>query len=154
MIVVSRESISKKLFNITEEQVRAELSGEELESTLALLPTENERDWMRIFRSTAPEVARLQRKMSVCVDAEVIEYDDNHVKYNYSDEEFEIKSPTNSFNILRELENGIPLALRELSNQGCIKKAGIDVILEKEPVDSLSLIMKIANKFFFRTYLE
>ena len=149
MIIVSRESISKKLFNITEEKIRTELSGDELAEALLLLPNEEEKQWMKIFRSTAPELARIQRKMSVCLDAEVTVLEDNIVKYKYADTEYEILSPVNSFKILRAIEKDKSSAFEELSKQGCLKKEGKEVDLKTEPFDALNLMFKIADKFFF-----
>lgn len=154
MIIVSREKINKKYFGLDENKIRSELKGKELEEALSLLPTDDENQWMKIFRSTAPELARMQRKMSVCLDAEIKEYSDSYVVYTYSGTEYEIKSPTNSFNILRALETSTSSAFEELSKQGCLKKSGVDVDIKTEPVDSLSLLLKIADKFFFRIYLE
>jgi len=153
MIIVSRESISKKLFNITEEKIRTELSGDELAEALLLLPNEEEKQWMKIFRSTAPELARIQRKMSVCLDAEVTVLEDNIVKYKYADTEYEILSPVNSFKILRAIEKDKSSAFEELSKQGCLKKEGKEVDLKTEPFDALNLMFKIADKFFFQIYL-
>jgi len=155
MIIVSREKINKKIFSpeFTEEKIRAELTGDELDATLLLLPDDNEKEWMKIFRSTAPELVRLQRKISVCLDAEIQSYDDNNIVYKYADSEYEIKAPVNSFNILRAIEKDKSSAFEELSKQGCLKKSGKDVDIKSEPFDSLNLMFKIADKFFFQIYL-
>ena len=153
MIIVSREQINKKLFKITEEEIRAKLSGDELTEALSLLPTDEEKQWMKIFQSTAPELARTQRKMGVCLDAEVTVLEDDMVKYKYADAEYEIKSPVNSFSILRAIEKDKSSAFEELSKQGCLKKEGKDVDLKTEPFDALNLMFKIADKFFFQIYL-
>jgi len=153
MIIVSRESINKKLFGVTEEELREKLKGAELEEALSLLPTDEEKEWMKIFQSNAPELARIRRKMSVCLDAEIEVLEDNRIVYSYCGVPYEIKAPINSFKILRALESSKIDALEEMSRQACLKKDGKDIDLKSEPVDSLKLMRLITDKFFFQIYL-
>lgn len=153
MIIVSRESITKKNFDVTEKQLRENLEGKELEEALELLPTPEEREWMKIFQSNAPELARMRRKMSVCLDAEIKILEENHILYEYCKTEYEIKAPINSFKILKALESSKSDAFEEMAKQGCLKKDGKDIDLKIEPVDSLKLMFIIADKFFFQIYL-
>lgn len=154
LIKVSRSEIKKKLFKTTEAELRDQLEGEELEEGLKLLPTPEEKEWMRIFTSNAPELARIQRKMSVCLDAEIDELEESKVSFVYDSIKYEIFGPVNSFKILQALENSKSSALLEMAKQGCIKKSGVILYsLEKEPIDSLNLINKITDKFFFQTFL-
>jgi len=154
LIKVSRSEINRKLFKVSEAEIRAQLQGEELEEALKLLPSEDEKEWMKIFTSTAPELARIQRKMSVCLDAEIDELEENRISFSYGENKYEILAPVNSFKILKALENSKSDALLEMSKQGCIKKSGTPIYaLDKEPIDSLNLIQKITDKFFFQTFL-
>lgn len=147
-------SITQKLFKITEAELREKLTGEELEEGLKLLPTEDEKDWMRIFNSNAPELARVQRKMSVCLDADIDEIEENKISFTYGNDKYEISGPFNSFKVLKTLEDSKSDALLEMAKQGCIKKSGVAIyILDKEPIDALNLILKITDKFFFQSFM-
>lgn len=153
LIKVSR-SITQKLFNITEAELREKLSGDELEEGLKLLPTDEEKQWMKIFNSNAPELARIQRKMSVCLDADIDELEENKISFTYGNDKYEISGPSNSFNILKALENSKSDALSEMAKQGCIKENGTVMFsLNKMSIDALNLIQKITDKFFFQSFL-
>lgn len=152
---VSR-GILDKLFGLTEDQIRAQVAPEEVEETLARLATPEEENWMRIFKSTAPELERLQRRMSVCLDAEVIELTDEKVVYEFSGRKYEIKAPTNSFRVSAALEKSRHDAFAEMINQKCFSVDGQAVTLAsiKLAPDEVNLAVRIAGKFFFLIYRE
>jgi len=153
-LIKVKRSITQKLFKTSEAEIREKLSGEELEEGLKLLPTDEEREWMKIFTSNAPELARLQRKMSVCLDADIDELEENKISFTYGNDKYEISGPFNSFRVLKSLEDSKSDALLEMAKQGCIKKLGTAIYtLDKEPMDVLNLILKITNKFFFQSFL-
>ena len=106
LIRVSKAAINEKHFgpDFTREVLEAKLTGEDLEKALALLPTEDEQDFMTIFKSGVAGLARLQRKMSVCLDVEVLELEDDRVKYDYAGNIYEIREPKNAFKICTELD--------------------------------------------------
>ena len=96
LIKVSKESILNKHFEI--DMVAYEkLSESEKESIKNLFPTDDEKNFMQVFKSTAPQLARLQRKMSVCLDVEVLDYDFNCITFTYSGNTYEIQSCKNAY---------------------------------------------------------
>lgn len=155
LIKVSRASINEKLFDITEEEMRTKLSGEELEKALLLLPTEDEKEWMKIYRFGAPELARAQRKMSVCLDVEVDEYREDFISYTYSGSKYSIKSPVNSFRVSESLEKSKHAGFEEMCKQGCVtvNEKITDIRKDNLSIDEMSLLIKITDKFFFQIYL-
>lgn len=158
LIRVSRESIYSKRFDVTEEQLIANLDGKELEEAIAFIPTDEEREFMEIFNSRIPQLARLQRKMSVCLDAEVTELSEEYVSYEYAGKTFRISAPKNAYRICTALDKGISDGFAEMCSQGVVEVSGKAILDVKRDsslgVDELKLMMKISSKFFFQTYLE
>lgn len=156
LIRVSRASILGKRFNITEAEKEG-LSKAELAELEKKLPTEDEIAWEKIFSSNAPQLARLQRKMSVCIDAEVTELTDDRLTYEYTGKLFEISSPKNAFKICTALEDGNMKAVVELCAQQCVKVDGKNLVDIRADgailVDELQLLVKIVSKFFFQSFL-
>jgi len=155
LIKVSRSAINTKLFNVTEAELRAKLKGDELTSALALLPTDEEREFMRIFTSTAPELARVQRKMSVCIEAEVRVLESHRVAYEYAGRVFDILAPLNSFRISEALEKGKHAAVSEMIKQGRITDEARTLTHEDAKgldVDEVNLLIKITDRFFFQIF--
>lgn len=164
LIRVSKASINEKLFGdeYTRENLEAKLTGEALEKALALLPTETEQEFMNVFKSNIAGLARLQRKMSVCLDVEVTEMEEDRIVYEYADKFYEIKEPKNAFKICTELEKSSLDAFVEVCRQKCfseIDKEGnskvIDDIKKDGAIklDALNLAVKVCDKFFFRTFI-
>lgn len=156
LIRVSRASILGKTFNVTEEEIRAKLTGADLTKALAELPTEEERQWMEIFESTMPELARLKRKISVCLDAEVSELTDDCVSYTYGENTFRLEMPRNAYKICMAIEKDVMSAVAEMCAQRCVKMNG-KVIgdIKKDGVmlvDEMQLLVRIASKFFFQIF--
>ena len=158
LILVSRKSIYEKRFDITEEQILEHYQGDDLDAAIASLPTEDEKEFMKIYRSEMPELARFRRKISVCLDAEVKELSDDLVEYEYAGKVFKITSPKNAFRICTALDKGITEGFAELCLQGSISVDGKQIMdVRKDSsiaVDELQLLIKISSKFFFLTYLE
>lgn len=155
MLKISRRSLLEKRFDVTEEEIRAKFKGAELASALELLPTPEEKEWMKVFTHNAPEREREKRKMSVCLDMEVSELEDDRVSGTYSGLKITITAPKNPFKICRELEKSKYDAFSELCKQHCVEIDDKPLIPEKTTygVDVLSLCMQVADRFFFQTYI-
>jgi hypothetical protein len=164
LLKVSKSSINEKLFSkeYTRERLEAELEGEELGKALALLPTEEEQEFMEVFKANIAGLARLQRKMSVCLDVEVIDLEDDRIKYEYADKFYEIREPKNAFRICTELDQSLLAGFVEVCKQKCfseIDKDGNEKVIDdirKDGViklDALNLAVKVCDKFFFQTFI-
>ncbi len=164
LIKVSKASINEKLFGpeYTREKLEATLQGEDLEKALALLPTEEEQEFMNVFKSNIAGLARLQRKMSVCLDVEVLELEEERIKYEYADKVYEIREPKNAFRICTELEKSSLDGFVEVCRQKCFSEIGADGVpriiddIKKDgaiKLDALNLAVKVCDKFFFRTFI-
>jgi len=159
LIRVSKAAINEKHFgpDFTREVLEAKLTGEDLEKALALLPTEEEQDFMTIFKSVVAGLARLQRKMSVCLDVEVLELEDDRVKYDYAGNIYEIREPKNAFKICTELDKSSLDAFVEVCRQECFFENGVLIKDVKKDgaikIDALVLAIRVCDKFFFRTFI-
>lgn len=159
LIKVSKASINEKLFGpeFTKEKLEATLAGEELEKALALLPTQEEQDWMDVFKSNVAGLARLQRKMSVCLDVEVLELEEDRIRYEYADKVYEIREPKNAFRVCTELDKSSLDAFVEVCRQKCFfeNEKIIDDIKKDGAIkiDALKLAQKVCDKFFFQTFI-
>lgn len=163
-IKVSRNSIRNKIFDVTREQLEEKFSGEELEKAIALLPNEEEKEFMDIFTKDIKGLERTKRKMSVCLDAEIEDLEPDKVSYSYNNINYKIETPENSWKIAEILSTNVPnkdyLAFIELCNQGKVTinniaiKNNIKDGFSKIGVDELSLLIKITSRFFFQTYME
>lgn len=164
LIKVSKASINEKLFgkDYTREKLEATLEGEDLEKALALLPTEEEQEFMDVFKSNIAGLARLQRKMSVCLDVEVLDLENDRIKYEYADKVYEIREPKNAFRICTELEKSSLDAFVEVCKQRCFSeftKEGTEKVIDDIKkdgaikLDALNLAVKVCDKFFFQTFI-
>jgi len=156
LIKVSKASFLNKVFKIDESKI-AELSKEEREALEKLLPTEEEKLFAEVYRSNIPQLVRLQRKMSVCLDVEVLELEEDKISFQYGENTFTLISPTNAFRICSALEKGKLEGLSEMVLQGCVSK-GEKIIhnLKEESglaVDEMRTLLNVADKFFFQTFL-
>lgn len=118
-------------------------------------PTEEEKAWIDIMKSNAPEMETLKKKISVCALADVIEYDRNAVKFNYDGALYVVKKPTNSLQIARAYERSKIDALEVLNSQLCICKGSIPISKDFAdiPVEVVGLLASVAENFFFAPYL-
>lgn len=152
LICVSKASILEKLFDVDEKK----LSKAERKKIAPFLPTEEEREFMEIYRSNMPQLARLQRKMGVCLKVEVTEMEEDRLTFQYGRDTFTLLEPTNVYKMCQVLERGNLDAVGEMIAQGCVLKNGdpVDSIRgEKLKVDELRLILEVATQFFFQTFL-
>ena len=83
-------------------------------------PTEEERRWFDLLKSTVPELEKVRKKLSVCAMAEIIDYDKNKVTFSYDGISYTINKPNNSLRIARCREYSLMSALEELNAQRCI----------------------------------
>lgn len=116
-------------------------------------PTEEERAWIDIMRSNAPELETRKKKLSVCATADIVEYDANAVKVLYDGTVYTIKKPTNSLQIARAYERGSMAAFEALAAQFCVCVGAAPTELSKLPVEVIRLLSVVAESFFFAPYL-
>lgn len=118
-------------------------------------PTEEERKWLDIVKSTVPELEKLRKKISVCGIAEVVEYDPSKVTFIYDNVKYTINKPVNSLKIARAREYSIMSALEELNSQRCIVSNGIPIPKDFTGIDSevIQLMASISERFFFTPFL-
>ena len=81
LLRVSKASFFNARFETSEKELRANLKGDELKQAIKELPTEEEQQFYKIFKSQAPELERIKRKLSVCLEAEVTKLEDDLVEY-------------------------------------------------------------------------
>lgn len=137
---------------------RARLKVVDSESTDAgdiPAPTEEERSWFKIIKSTAPELEKIRKKLSVCALAEIIEYDKNKVTFNYDGVNYTINKPNNSLKISRAREYSIIAALEELNMQRCITISAVPIPKDFSGIDAdvIQLLAQVAENFFFMPFL-
>lgn len=155
LLKISKAALNKKVFGRTEALIRERFSGEELEKELETLPTEDELNWMRIWQSDAPGLERVKRKMQICAFVEVDELKDDFFSYTYGGDKFEVSAPFNSLKCSEAMEESIHAAVIEMARQSCIKVNGMVIDLKRAnlPVDSIQLLARTINQFFFQIYM-
>jgi hypothetical protein len=118
-------------------------------------PTEEERAWIDIMRNEAPEMAVKKKRLSVCALADIVEYNNELVKFSYDGTVYTIKKPVNSLQIARAREVSIMDALETLNFQRCISIGAVPIPKDFAgvSVEVIQLLSKIAENFFFTPYL-
>jgi hypothetical protein len=118
-------------------------------------PTEEERAWIDLIASTAPELDVKKKRVSVCALADVVEYDINAVKVKYDGVVYTIKKPSNSLQIARARERSAMAAFETLAAQFCVLTGGVPckADLSNLPVEAIILLSNVADRFFFTPYL-
>ena len=118
-------------------------------------PTEEEKAWIDIIASTAPELDVKKKRVSVCAIADVVEYDANAVKVKYDGVVYTVKKPTNSLQIARARERSAMAAFETLAAQFCVLVGGVPCKsdLSNLPVEAIMLLSNVADRFFFTPYL-
>lgn len=118
-------------------------------------PTEEERNWFKILKSTAPELEKTRKKISVCGYAEIIEYDNSKVTFSYDGVNYTINKPNNSLRIARCREHSIMAAVEELNLQRCITIGAVPIPKDFTGIDVevIQVLSQIAENFFFTPYL-
>lgn len=129
--------------------------SEEIGDGKTSAPTVEEAEWLKILKSTAPELEKLRKKLSVCYIADVVEYDASKVTFSYDGETFTINKPVNGLRIARAREYSIMSALEELNAQRCITQNGVPIAKDFSGIDTevIQLMASVAEKFFFTPYL-
>ena len=118
-------------------------------------PTEEERAWLDIIVSTAPELEVRKKKLYVCALADIVDYNADAVSVKYDGVMYTIKKPTNSLQIARALERSVVDALEALAAQACIYVGAVPVMRDFSgvPVEAVQVLSKVAENFFFMPYL-
>jgi len=118
-------------------------------------PTAEEKAWIDIIASTAPELDVKKKRVSVCAIADVVEYDANAVKVKYDGVVYTVKKPTNSLQIARARERSAMAAFETLAAQFCVLVSGVPCKsdLSNLPVEAIILLSNVADRFFFTPYL-
>lgn len=118
-------------------------------------PTEEEKKWFDIMRSTVPELERLRKKLSVCGITEVTSYDKDHITFVYDNINYTLNKPNNSLKISRAREYSIMSALEELNAQRCIVIGGVPIAKDFSGIDTevIQIMASVAENFFFTPYL-
>ena len=118
-------------------------------------PTEEEKAWIDIIASNAPELDVKKKRVSVCAIADVVEYDTNAIKVRYDSIIYTIKKPSNSLQIARARERSVIAAFETLAAQFCILIGGAPCKsdLSNLPVEAIMLLSNVADRFFFMPYL-
>lgn len=118
-------------------------------------PTEQERAWIDIMKSDAPELAVRKKRLSVCAFADIVEYNNELVKFSYDGITYTIKKPVNSLNIARAREESVMDALEVLNIQRCILTGAVPIPKDFSgiSVEVIQLLSKVAENFFFMPYL-
>lgn len=118
-------------------------------------PSAEEKEWLNLMRSTAPELEKIRKKISVCALAEIIEYTPDSLTFEYDQIKYTINKPNNSLRIARARENSITAAVEELNFQRCIISSGVPIPKDFSGIDSdvIQLISSVAESFFFTPYL-
>lgn len=118
-------------------------------------PTEEEKRWFEIMKSTVPELEKIRKKLSVCAISEVVSYDKNQVTFVYDGVNYTINKPVNSLRIARAREYSAMSALEELNAQRCITIGAVPISKDFSGIDAevIQLMSQIADKFFFMPFL-
>jgi hypothetical protein len=118
-------------------------------------PTEEERAWIDLIGSTAPELDVKKKRASVCAIADVVTYDTNAVQVRYDGIVYTIKKPTNSLQIARARERSVMAAFETLAAQFCVLVGSVPCKsnFSNLPVEAIILLSNVADRFFFTPYL-
>lgn len=132
-----------------------DLENTEIGDGTTSAPTEEEKKWFDIMKSTVPELEKLRKKLSVCAIAEIVSYDKNQVTFVYDNVNYTINKPANSLKIARAREYSITAALEELNAQRCITVGVVPIAKDFSGVDTevIRLMSSIAENFFFTPFL-
>ena len=119
------------------------------------VPTEEEKNWFLLLKSTAPEHEKLRKKLSVCAIADVVDYSPAAVTIQYDGVKYTRNKPNNSLRIARARENSIMAAFEELNSQRCIVVGAVPIAKDFSGVDAevIQLLSSVAENFFFTPYL-
>jgi len=117
-------------------------------------PTEEERAWLDIMSSDAPELEVKKKRLSVCVIADVVDYNTDSVRVIYDGVTYTVKKPTNSLQIARARERSIMVAFETLAAQFCVCVGAVPVKTNFDgvSVEVIQLLASVAERFFFTPF--
>jgi len=118
-------------------------------------PTEKERAWLELIRSTDVSRDVMRKRAAVCALADVVSMTPERVTIAYDATEYALEKPINGFRIARAREVSIMAALEELNAQRCIKKGVVPINKDFANIDAavIKLLGDVAENFFFTPFL-
>lgn len=118
-------------------------------------PTEKERAWIELMRSTDVSRDVMRKRAAVCALADVVTMTPERVTIAYDATEYTLEKPINGFRIARARELSIMAALEELNAQRCIKKGAVPINKDFANIDAavIKLLGDVAENFFFTPFL-
>jgi len=118
-------------------------------------PTETERAWLELIRSTDVSRDVLRKRAAVCALADVTKMSPDSVSFTYDSKEYTIEKPRNGFKIAQARERSIMAAVAELNAQRCIKYGLVPINKDFENIDAglIKLFGDVAENFFFTPFL-
>lgn len=118
-------------------------------------PTDSERAWVELIRSTDTARDVMRKQAGVCALADVKSMSREHVTFSYDGTDYTIKKPINGFRIARARENSVMAALEELNAQRCITFGLVPINKDFSGIDAavIKLMGDVAENFFFTPFL-
>lgn len=118
-------------------------------------PTEKEREWLELVRSTDVSRDVMRKRAAVCALADVVRMSPESVTLVYDNKEYTIEKPINNFRIAQARERSIMAALAELNAQRRIKIGLVPINKDFENIDAglIKLLGDVAENFFFTPFL-
>ena len=118
-------------------------------------PTEKEREWIELVRSTDVSRDILRKRAAVCSLADVVRMSPESVTITYDGKEYTLEKPRNGFRIAQARERSVMAALAELNAQRCIKYGLVPINKDFENIDAalIKLLGDVAENFFFMPFL-
>lgn len=118
-------------------------------------PTEKERVWLELMRSTDAARETLRKRASVCAIADIAGMSKEQVMFAYDGVTYTLKKPINSFAIARARELSVMAALGELNAQRCIVIGAVPINKDFSGIDAaaIKLMGDVAENFFFTPFL-
>lgn len=118
-------------------------------------PTEKERAWLELMRSTDVSRDVMRKRAAVCALADVVTMTPERVTVSYDATEYTLEKPINGFRVARAREVSIMAALEELNAQRCVKKGAVPINKDFANIDAaaIKLLGDVAENFFFTPFL-
>lgn len=118
-------------------------------------PTDKEREWLELVRSTDTARDTMRKRAAVCAMADVESMSPEHVTFVYDGTKYTIKKPVNGFRIAKAREISIMSALEELNAQRCIVIGAVPINKDFSGIDAavIKLMGDVAESFFFTPFL-
>jgi len=118
-------------------------------------PTESERAWLELVRSTDTSRDVLRKQAGVCALADVESMSKEQISILYDGTKYTLKKPINGFRIAQARESSIVAALAELNAQRCICIGMVPINKDFSGIDAavVKLLGDVAENFFFTPFL-